>query len=108
VNCDTIARREMRPVRGPFRSRPVPATRRREAAVGRGGSNLERLQEAGVIDPEIGEIPVPYARFVDGLTWREVDALITLRNRLLAADEWQKAVDPDSDFDAIALLRAPH
>jgi hypothetical protein len=76
--------------------------------VGGGGSNLERLQEAGVIDPEVGEIPVPYKRFVEGLTWREVDALIALRNRLLAADEWQTAVDPDSDFDALALLRVPY
>jgi hypothetical protein len=76
--------------------------------VGGGGSNLERLQEAGVIDPEIGEIPVPYARFVEGLTWREVDALIGLRKRLLAADEWQATLDPDSSFNAVALLPPPY
>jgi hypothetical protein len=76
--------------------------------VGGGGSNLERLQEAGVINPEIGEIPVPYARFVEGLTSREVDALIGLRKRLLAADEWQATLNPNSSFDVSAFLPPPY
>lgn len=54
-----------------------------------GGDNLERLRDEGFI----GEDPLPtqYLRVVEGLTDDEVDVLIAVRRRLLAADEQSDA-----------------
>jgi hypothetical protein len=54
-----------------------------------GGDNLEKLQREGFI----GEDPLPteYLRVVEGLTPHEVDVLIAVRRRLLAADEFADA-----------------
>jgi hypothetical protein len=54
-----------------------------------GGSNLDRLQEAGLV---IGDLEQPYARVVEGLNKHEVDVLVSVAKRLQAADEWHGQV----------------
>lgn len=50
-----------------------------------GGDNLERLRDEGFIGQD--PLPTEYLRVVEGLTPQEVDVLIAVRRRLLAADE---------------------
>jgi len=52
-----------------------------------GESHLDRLKEAGIVDPECDPLPEAYADFVDGLTRDEVDILVAIKRRLDAADE---------------------
>jgi hypothetical protein len=53
-----------------------------------GESNLDRLQDAGLI---VGTLPEPYAHVVNGLTPNEVDTIVAIKKRLDAADAWHGA-----------------
>jgi hypothetical protein len=55
-------------------------------------SNLERLQAAGLIR---AELPEDHQAVVDGLTGDEVDILVSIKQRLDAADEAQGLPPPE-------------
>lgn len=55
------------------------------------GTNLERLQDAGLI---MQDLPEPYQTVVDGLTDDEVEILLSIRKRLDHAETLHGAEPP--------------
>jgi hypothetical protein len=61
-----------------------------------GGSNVDKLQEAGLIT---GELEEPYVHAINGLSKHEVDVLLAVKKRLDAADLWHASALPQPRMD---------
>jgi hypothetical protein len=61
-----------------------------------GGSNVDRLTQAGLIVQD--HLPEPYDHVVAGLTDHEVDILVAVKNRLVAADAWHGQPGPQVEL----------